>query len=297
MCVLKGFTDILFDPPSRTSPPQSKSSSASGSTLLATTSLPGYPETTFLDSARLVSYSADAADSTAMYMFLMLYRQLVFYDATQSSSRPMPKVTDSDISQLKTEIRDIASCRLGYCFTRILPEEQTGLPGQSSKKCSDKDWEKWQKCAQDIVLQISMRATQAQARAKGTLPTDGSVSLQSPDPRMLQLAERWLETNLCYRSPLSTILRNRLRDAVFHRLVATTFPARDVATGKLSAAVDLGSTVLASMSSSPPPCGPVTGMESLTEEIAALADKLSKFSLIHLGVYLPLYEQEDFIQT
>jgi len=36
-----------------------------------------------------------------------------------------------------------------------------------------------------------------------------------------------------------------------------------------------------------------TGMEPLTDDIRSLADKLSSF-LIHLGVYLPLYEQGRF---
>ena len=92
----------------------------SQSALPSATSLPGYPETSFLDSARLVTFSTDAADATAMYMFLMLYRQLVFFDTSprRYSSSEMPKVTESDLSQLKMEIRDIASCHLGYCFTR-----------------------------------------------------------------------------------------------------------------------------------------------------------------------------------
>jgi len=46
---------------------------------------------------------------------------------------------------------------------------------------------------------------------------------------MVQLVKRWLDTNLQQGSALSVILRDRLRDAVFHRLVMTAFPPRDAA--------------------------------------------------------------------
>jgi len=166
LCVLKGFTNLIFDPPSPN--PLSKPSvptASSQSALPSATSLPGYPETSFLDSARLVTFSTDAADATAMYMFLMLYRQLVFFDTNprRCSSSEMPKVTESDLSQLKTEIRDIASCHLGYCFTRSLPDEEVCGEG-SAKKPNDKEWERWQKAARDVVLQIAMRATEVQNR-------------------------------------------------------------------------------------------------------------------------------------
>jgi len=51
------------------------------------------PSTTSLHSARLVTFSTDAADATAMYMFLMLYRQLVFFDTSprRCSSSEMPR--------------------------------------------------------------------------------------------------------------------------------------------------------------------------------------------------------------
>lgn len=288
LCTLKGLTDSVFDPPSRI--PLSQMS-PSGPILPSTTALPSYPETSFLDSARLIGLSADAADTTVMYMFLMLYRQLVFFDpsAQPSTSRVLPKVTDADLAQLKTEIRDIASYRLGYCFTRT--DEKDDVSDPQLQAHGLKEWEKWQKSARDIVLQIAMRATQAQIRAKSPAATECSSLSHAPDSRMLQLAERWLDTNLCQGSALSGLLRNRLRTAVFHRLVATTFPARDIVTGKLRATMND-----ASASGAVAAAGTVTGMESLADEIRILADKLSKLSLIHLGVYLPLYEQAGFIE-
>lgn len=296
ICVLKGLTDLIFEPPSPISLSKSALPPTSQSTLPSPTSLPGYPETTFLDSSRLVVLGTDAADNVAMYLFLMLYRQLVFFDPNpqQSSSRTMPKITESDLSQLKTEIRDIASCHLGYCFTRPSAKEEC-----AAEKSEDKEWEKWRRATQDVVLQIAMRATQAQNRAKASPSSGDPPALQPPSDRMLKLAERWLDTNLRPGSALSTVLRNRLRDAVFHRLLATSFPARDAATGKLKAnintSIDLPTSTSSSVSSSS--SGTATGMESLTDEIRILTEKLSKLSLIHLGVYIPLYEQDGFLYS
>ena len=297
ICVLKGLTDLIFDPPilsSKLSTPTASFQSA----LPTATSLPGYPETSFLDSARLVALSTDAADTTAMYMFLMLYRQLVFFNPNprNSTSTQIPRVTESDLAQLKIEIRDIASCHLGYCFIRTSAGEFVAREG-STKKAGDKEWEKWRRAARDVILQIAMRATEVQNRTKiSSTPTDHPFLHQAPDQHMLQLAERWLDTNLRHGSNLSVVLRDRLRDAVFHRLVATTFPTRDVSTGKLKPSSKDGASLAAS-TTYPPPLGTVTGMESLTDEIRTLADKLSKLALIHLGVYLPLYEQDGFIQS
>lgn len=294
ICTLKGLTDLIFEPPSpisiSTSPPPSPTSQSSSPSAI---SLPGYPETTFLDSARLVLLSTDAADATALYMFLMLYRQLVFSDPSpQPSSRTMPKVTESDLSQIKTEIQDIASCRLGYCFTRTSPDHEKSAEKPQSE---DKEWTRWQKASRDIVLQLAMRATQAQHRAKSASSSTDSPSLPtSPDNRILNIAERWLDSNLRPKSPLSVLLRNRLRDAVFHRLAATTFPPREAVADNLKATLARGASLVAPIA---PSSGTITGMECLTEEIQSLGEKLSKLALIHLGVYLPLYEQDKFLYS
>lgn len=283
LCTLEGLTELVFNPPSRI--PLSQLSHT-GPVLPSSTALPSYPETSFLDSARLVALGAEGADTTVVYMFLMLYRQLVFYDpsAKPSVSRVLPKVTDADLAQLKAEIRDVATHRLGYCFTRT---EENPSDDAQLKAHQAQEWERWQKSARDIVLQVAMRATYAQVRAKSPA-TEFSPLTHAPDPRMLQLAERWLDTNLCQPSALGGLLRKRLREAVFHRVVATAFPARDNVTGKIRASVD--------DLSMKPMAGSSTGMEALLDEIRGLGEKLSKLSLIHLGVYLPLYEQAGFIQ-
>ncbi|KAI5996956.1 hypothetical protein EDD15DRAFT_2412543 [Pisolithus albus] len=72
--------DLVFGPPPNPTP-QFSSASANAAAPSAMCPLPLYPETTYLDSARLLVLAADAADTAAMYMFLLLYRQLVFSDA------------------------------------------------------------------------------------------------------------------------------------------------------------------------------------------------------------------------
>ncbi|KAF8895387.1 T-complex protein 11-domain-containing protein [Infundibulicybe gibba] len=91
LAVLKGFVDLVFSP--QTPMPSS-----------ALSPLPGFPETSYLDSARLLLLGTDAADATALCMFLLLFRQLAHAAG--------PAVTDPELAKLKTEIRDIGASRL-----------------------------------------------------------------------------------------------------------------------------------------------------------------------------------------
>ncbi|KAG1745915.1 T-complex protein 11-domain-containing protein [Suillus paluster] len=236
LSVLKALTDLVFDPPCG----PSHASSLPRVTKSNIPYLPLYPETTYLDGARLLVLSGEAADATAIYMFLLLFRQLVFSDPCD----PTLKVSEPQLASLKKEIRDISSSHLGHCFNQG----------------SDSDNEKWAKIRQDIVLQIAMRAKEARTstRLDGVSPSLASA----PDERMLKLAER------------CKMLRNRIRDVVFNQVVALTFPSRDSLT--------------------PPPSALASGMEPLADEIRLLSERLSRLAHIHLGVYLPLYEQEDF---
>lgn len=299
LCALKGLSDVVFDPPTPIRISKASLPSPNQGGLPSATPLPGYPETTFLDSARLILLGTESADAVALYMFIMLYRQLVFSDTSSSSSslRTMPKVTDDDLKQIKTEIKDIAACHLGYCFTR--GDSATSPPAASTSAVvadaetpvsttDDKEWERWQKAARDVVLQIATRATQARNRPKNSTPTPSehtSTLPDCPDDRMIKMAEGWLETNLRPGSPLSVLLRNRVRDAVFHRVIATTFPAQAAASGQPKP------------TSSPPPPGTVAGLECIGDEIQTISEKLSKLAHIHLGVYMPLYEQEGILQS
>ncbi|KAG1747953.1 uncharacterized protein EDB91DRAFT_51691 [Suillus paluster] len=258
LSVLKALTDLVFDPPCG----PSHASSLPRVTKSNIPYLPLYPETTYLDGARLLALSGEAADATAIYMFLLLFRQLVFSDPCD----PTFKVSEPQLASLKKEIRDISSSHLGHCFNQGF----------------DPDNEKWAKIRQDIVLQIAMRAKEARTSTR----LDGvSQSLASaPEERMLKLAERWSDPNMRPNSPLSKMLHNRIRDVVLNQVVALTFPSRD-------SVMSLGKSF---DTLTPPPSTLASGMEPLTDEIRLLSERLSRLAHVHLGVYLPLYEQEDF---
>lgn len=276
MSALKGLTDLVFDPPSPA--PTSAPPCSSGSAIAAPSSmcpLPLYPETTYLDSARLLALAADAADTAAMYMFLLLYRQLVFSDAgdappSSSAPRDQSRVHHAELLRLKREIRDISSSHLGHCFKYGTSE---GPP------VSTDDREKWCKVKQDIVLQIAMRAKETRAGPSSNL------HVHVPDERILKLAEGWSETHIRPNSALSTMLKNKVRDAVFNQVLALSFPPTDASPGSVRA-------LEAASSSS---AGLASGMEPLADEIRSLAERLARLAHIHLGVYLPLYEQENIL--
>ncbi|KAG9315763.1 T-complex protein 11-domain-containing protein [Chiua virens] len=274
--VLKGLTDLVFNPPSTPSNPQSSSSAA----IHSMCPLPLYPETTYLDSARLLLLAADASETVVMYMFLLLYRQLVFSDTGDlAAPRDQSRVSDAELLKLKKEIRDIASTHLGQCL-------KYGNMDQSS--ISDVDREKWIKTNQDIVLQVALRAKEAQigSSSRSNSSQAGHISrFQAPDERVLKLAERWSETHVQPSSALSTMLKNRIRDVVFNQVLAVTYPPRD----------SLAPHIKTTENGASAPSTLASGMEPLADEIRSLAERLSRLAHFHLGVYLPLYEQEDIL--
>ncbi|KAG5352922.1 hypothetical protein C0989_012159 [Termitomyces sp. Mn162] len=284
--VLKGMIDLIFDPPESSPAPTSPSSPSPPLTpafqctspVLPRLSAP--PETIYLDSTRLAVLSADAADVTAIYMFLLLYRQLVHSELNDSSISPQEKIEDGDLLRLKTEIRDIGSARLGYCFSSRLVSDDV----ESSR---EKDLERERNAKQDIVLQVAKRAKEARSPSAPSSPV-GEV----PSETMLQVAQRWADSNIHTESSLCTMLRRRLRDVVFNSVVAQAYPGRDSTPGKLST-IDFLSCV--QNGSTPIPTNLATGMEPLAEEVRSLAEKISRLALIHLNAYLALYEQEGFI--
>lgn len=255
--------------------------------------LSGYPETSYLDNARLSILSADAADATALYMFLLLYRQLVHSESTDPPPSPqdLSKVDHADLLRLKSEIRDIGSARLGYCFSAGPSSNEAASP-------QEKNAEKEQVNKQDIVLQIAKRAKEAASRASGaSSPLEPfSPVADAPDEQMVNLAQRWADSNIRANSPLGTMLQRRLRDVVFNCVVKLAYPGRDSTTGNLSdLTIDLLSFTQAATSPLEIPFGTATGMEPLVDEIRSLAERISRLALIHLNAYLPLYEQDGFL--
>ncbi|KAJ7109704.1 T-complex protein 11-domain-containing protein [Mycena crocata] len=280
LSTLKGLTDLVFTSPSPAnliSLPVA-TTPLSQASLPTISSLPGYPETSYLDNARILLLSTDAVDLTALYMFLLLYRQLRFSgsaDSTCSSS-----VDEWELARIKREIRDIGSSRLGYSF-------YCGS-GPAETDVDTDELEKWRALKQNVVLQIAMRAKNA--------TTDHSSGAAGPvDESVLGVAQRWADSNIRYNSTLSVMLRDRLRDVVFNAVVGLAYPGRDAASGKL-ANIDF-LTFGRTPAPASPIVGKVTGMEALADEINTLAENISRLALIHINAYLPLYEVEHFLDA
>jgi len=285
LAVLRGLVDLVFDPPPASSPPSTPTSTPSTpiTTLVATPSsrLAGYPETSYLDNTRLALLGADVADILAMHMFILLFRQIVFSESKESSPSSQERtIHPTDLMKLKSEIRDIASSRLGSFFS---PQLKTSSKNKEGDLGTTK---------QDIALQIAKRATEARGRPR----TSASSQLLNgvPSQQTISLAQRWADSNIQPHAPLAKMLRHRLRDVVFDFVVAMTYSGRDKLgtappnfpnypfCAKMDNALQISS-------------GSAIGMEPLTEEIGALSEKIARVALIHLNAFLPLYEQDGFL--
>lgn len=223
--------------------------------------------------------SSDAADVTALYMFLLLYRQLVYSDCNV----PPTKSIDANILRLKNEIRDISPTHLGVCFSTQPSSDRTD-------KAKVKELEKGQCTKQDVVLQVTRRAAE-NSHSSTASDHPASPNSTAPSERLLSLAQRWADSNIRLDSPLCTMLRHRIRETIFNSVVGLAYPGPAPSSTR-PAQVDLLSKA---QSQCPDHVPHVTGMESLAEEIKLLADKISRLALIHLNAYLPLYEQDDFL--
>ncbi|ESK95001.1 sok1 protein [Moniliophthora roreri MCA 2997] len=126
----------------------------------------------------------------------------------------------------------------------------------------------------------------------------------SPDPRILNIAQRWADENMNISSPLGAVVYHRLHDCVFNAVVAQTYPGRDSTAGKLfsniiemNACSGVGTSRQDTQKKESAVYGLASGMEPLAEEIRTLVDKISRLALIHLNVYLPVYESEGFVES
>lgn len=101
----------------------------------------GFPETLDLDVSRVMVLSADAADLTALYMLLMLWRQLVFWkpgsenennqngnvndaDVFPPYTRDIPRLEDWEVDRMKREIWEVGPRRIGSCFWLLNGKEE-----------------------------------------------------------------------------------------------------------------------------------------------------------------------------
>ncbi|KAF9478193.1 hypothetical protein BDN70DRAFT_933571 [Pholiota conissans] len=229
------------------------------------------PETLYLDKTRLALLSSEASDATSLYMFSLLFRQLVSVDTP--GIRSDADMTNA-LDQLKTELRVLAPAGLHTCF--VVPEVQNNeaekenrkeeelkkedtdadmadalaLQQQRSKKEKDTEDERnrRRRVREDIALQIASRAEairqrlrQPVARMNGSTVTETPSQHATPivpSSALLSLAQSWTETNLQPTSPFARRLHNRVRDAVLDEVIALVHPSANTPS---SAGIDISS--------------------------------------------------------
>jgi len=216
---------------------------------------------------------------TSVYLLLMLHRQLLV-SSYQDPSIPRREINpeDVDMQLIKKEILELAPRNIGRCFLRVRPSSDL-----QSSQAEARDLEKWKSGMQSVVLQIASRASETRRRSPN-VATSSNSCLRAPEPHLLRVAESWSENNFRLESPLSTLMRDRLRDAVLEVVVQTV-----LVRGSIS---PLASPV--SESSQPATRKLATGLEPLAPEIRQLSERLSKLAVLHLNVYQTMYEQDDF---
>ncbi|TDL17862.1 Tcp11-domain-containing protein [Rickenella mellea] len=175
LTIATALTDLLFYPPSSppTSLPPLPTTTPINKGLPSIVPLPGYPETLFLDHSRVLLLTADVGDLMAVYVLLMLYRQLVF-TSTGGNGVGRPKIEESEVEKLKKEIWEVGPQRLGLCFCKgheldasssALAAEVVSSSSSATEEINsrhaghkDKDAEKWRKGMRDVILQVAWRA-------------------------------------------------------------------------------------------------------------------------------------------
>ncbi|KAF8807117.1 hypothetical protein BYT27DRAFT_7137530 [Phlegmacium glaucopus] len=292
LSVLKGVVDLIFETSglSQAATPYNSPPTSPISSPTLSSSFPTIPETLYLDRSRLLQLGSDVDDTTALYMFMLLFRQLVFSESLDGLSAPdPPKVDLADMMRLKHEIRALGSFRLGLYFLTA--------PHTDDAEISLQDVENRRNVKQDIVLQIAKRANDTRHRGSQPLSALLSPVGEVPDQRIISVAQHWAKYNMHSGSALSTMLRNRLRDVLFDAVVSLAYPGRDSTTGKMLSMDFFSIGQLPTCLGTAHVGTHMAGMEALTDDIRRLAEKISRVTLIHLNSYLPLYETEGFLSS
>jgi hypothetical protein len=166
LAVVRGLADLIFEPPEH------------------------YPETLFLDHARLVQLAKDCADLSALYALLLLFRQLAAPPAPAPASADDTHAAAHAL-RVKAELRELWPPGLGRVF----------VPACAAAPPPDG--------LQALVLQVAARAAEAR---RGRAPLPGTPA---PAPaQTLALAQSWAARHLRLGSPLAGCLRTKLKRAV-----------------------------------------------------------------------------------
>ncbi|KAH8104606.1 Tcp11-domain-containing protein, partial [Cristinia sonorae] len=274
VAVTRAIVGLIFDRPSSSSAPSSPSSSPSGRSVPAASA---YPETLYLDHARLATLSTDAADFTALYMLMMLHRQLLHSGLSLKTEAASRVHKPEELLTLKKEVWEIGPQHFGLCFRK-------------DADCDEKEWGKWRDDISNAVLHLTVHAGEARCRphipssSASTTPSEPSTSrTRVPDPNLLNLATNWVHSNLRHDSPLSRLMRKRLRNKVEEIAIGLVFPSSKKPSPEEGSESSSTSSAAAS------------GLEPLMPEITHLAERVVKLVGIHMNVYGALYTQPGFV--
>jgi hypothetical protein len=207
-----------------------------------------FPETLHLDHARVHEIGAACADLAALYMHLMLFRQLALARAPACAacgclpSAPAA-VEPAEMSRAKRDTCELGPSKPGTMLWR--PAGRTGTEREKAR---------WERKTRAAALQSARRASALHICA---CATDADAT---PPQETVELAERWVLTHLRRGSPLAVLMRGRLRDAVLDVLMVALLRGGDSTT--------VSEAILAL------PSIHTNGLESLLQDIKHLADKI-----------------------
>ncbi|KAF8510080.1 Tcp11-domain-containing protein [Hysterangium stoloniferum] len=272
-----------------------------------------YPETLYLDTARVTLLIADAADLSALYMLIMLWRQLVYWkdgsDGLKCNTFPRltrknSKLEHWEVDRIKKEIWEVSPKRVGSCFFVENGERCVPLKnGPSAKavltycvhfsKIPEQyqrinqmvfDNMKWRDAMENVAVQIAARAEDARASDgvdSTTTTSTGATSRRAPSQAAVTLMNGWIAAHLRRNSPLATLFRGHLQREVFNAATRITYGGNPVKT--ITEIV-------------PGPENTTLGLESLMPEIRHLGQRIAKLALMNMKVYWSLYEADGFLR-
>ena len=153
---------------------------------------------------------------------------------------------------------------------------------------------RWRGKIGDVVLQVTMRA--AEPRAK---PRSSPSSAGAPDAGTLGLSGSWAESNLRAGSPLSALMKRRVRECVEEAVLNIVLPppASPASSPPAPSPSDAAERENDDGAATPPPPPSTSnGLEPLMPEIRHLAERAAKLVQIHTNVYGGLYANPSFLE-
>ena len=176
---------------------------------------------------------------------------------------------------------------------------------------------RWRADIADVVLQVTVRAAEpARVRASAAASSPASSSslstgdkgkgrdsaaspVKAPDAGVLGLSSSWAESNLRAGSPLSALMKRRIRECVEEAVLGIVLPPPAPAPPPAPSATDSATEATATAKRGAAPVQTTTtttnGLEPLMPEIRHLAERAAKLVQIHTNVYGGLYAHPSFL--